>query len=584
MSKLTLLWVAAVLCASLIGCGNSPDHAAGIDPGDAGTVKPIPTGNACDTPNEGCACAMPGEQVDCGRVERTSGSYVSCSMGQRTCTDGKWGACIGDRVATLNLATGLQRTQALGTGMTCMDNPCDPYCRVVVDDPNGLPLPDGGALINDGGLQVLPHEDTGGGGLCTSMTVAPTPQALTVTGFAGTGLLGEYFNQIDRAASQIPAAWVPNGTRVDPNIDFDWDIGTPGVGTVGSDNFSVRWTGKISAPATDSYTLCASTDDGERVWLDNVLVINGWYDHSLAEICSNPINLVAGVNHDLRFEYYEAAGGAAARLAWYTPTLPAQVVPASAFQGPSGAQTLTVTGSGKFNVTLNPAGCYPGTPQPAWTLDRLDLATIDSTGQVKLSSAVAGPINVTAYLGQLSATGMVNVVVNIANTDSAPAGSVTAFQTAVTGTDPAKVLYPYDQTVLPIGLRAPLIQWDNGGTAATAVKITLQYPASGTATFTWSEIVPESATPQATVPRDVWKFFEQTAKGQAGTITLQRLIGGQPRPAITRTVNFSSTPIRGKIYYTQYHRGADANEMQADPGSENPAQPAFGSTDGCPVC
>ena len=96
LSKLSPLWVAAALCAGLIGCGNSPDHAAGIDPGDAGTVKPIPTGNACDTPNDGCACATPGETVDCGRVERTSGSYVSCSMGQRTCTDDKWGACIGD--------------------------------------------------------------------------------------------------------------------------------------------------------------------------------------------------------------------------------------------------------------------------------------------------------------------------------------------------------------------------------------------------------------------------------------------------------------------------------------------------------
>ncbi len=582
LSKLTPLWVAAALCASLIGCGNSPEHAAGINPGDAGAINPIPTGDLCETPNDGCPCETPGEAVDCGRVERTSGSYVSCSMGQRTCTDGKWGTCIGDRVATLNLATGLQRTQNLGTGAACTDNPCDPYCRVVLDDPNGLPLPDGGALVNDGGLQEVPHEDTGAGGLCTSMKVKPTPQTLTVNGFQAGSLTADYFNQIDRTVTQIPATWTPLVTLPAQSIILNDGDGLSGVAGLADNNYSIRWTGKITAATTESYTLCAATDDGVRLWIDGALIINSWFDQN-GNHCASPISWTAGSTHDIRYEYYQAYGGAEAILYWSTPTIAQQIVPASAFTGSSSSQVSTTT-MAKFTVDVLPAGCLSVAPTPAWTLDRLDIATISSDGTVNLISGVAGPINVTAYLGQLSATGVVNVVVNMANTDSAPAGSVAAFATAVSGTDPAKVLYPYDQTVLPIGLRAPVIQWDNGGTAASAVKITLQYPATGVATFTWSEIIPESATPQATVPRDVWEFFEQSAKGQAGSITLQRLIAGHPRPAITRTVNFSSTPIRGKIYYTQYHRGIDANEMQADPGSENPAQPAFGSTDGCPVC
>src|SRR6201999_3821223 len=100
----------------------------------------------------------------------------------------------------------------------------------------------------------------------------------------------------------------------------------------------------------------------------------------------------------------------------------------------------------------------------------------------------------------------------------------------------------------------------------------------------WSQVIPETTPPQATVPRQLWKYFEQTAKGQSATFSVQRLIGTTPRPAITRTLNFSTAPVRGKIYYTQYQRGSDTNEMQADPGSEDPAQPAFGTSDGCPVC
>ena len=44
----------------------------------------------------------------------------------------------------------------------------------------------------------------------------------------------------------------------------------------------------------------------------------------------------------------------------------------------------------------------------------------------------------------------------------------------------------YANTVLPIGMIPPLIQWDNGGVAADAVQVSLRYPATGTAiAFAW---------------------------------------------------------------------------------------------------
>jgi len=116
------------------------------------------------------------------------------------------------------------------------------------------------------------------------------------------------------------------------------------------------------------------------------------------------------------------------------------------------------------------------------------------------------------------------------------------------------------------------------------VKLSLVYPPTGASTFTWSAIVPESNPAKGTVPQQIWKYFEQTAKGQAAKLSVQRIVGGAPREAMTRTVNFSTAPVRGKIYYTEYHRNGSQNEMVADPGSEDPARVAFGKTDGCPVC
>ena len=146
------------------------------------------------------------------------------------------------------------------------------------------------------------------------------------------------------------------------------------------------------------------------------------------------------------------------------------------------------------------------------------------------------------------------------------------------------ILYPYANTVLPLGLIPPLLQWDTGGTAASAVQISLRYPATGTATFAWNAIIPESSPPSATIPQSVWKDFENSGKGADVSIQVQRVIGSTPAPAVSRKLHFSSAPVRGLIYYTQYNRNGATNMMVADPSSTAPAKSAFASVDGCPVC
>jgi large repetitive protein len=126
---------------------------------------------------------------------------------------------------------------------------------------------------------------------------------------SGTGLLGQYFNNTGLSGSAVLQ-------RVEaPN--FDWKTGSPGPG-VGSDNFSVRWTGTIEAPSSGAAVLQTISDDGIRVWFDGKLVINNWTLHGPTANTAN-VTFVAGKKHTITMEYYESGGGAVAKLNWQTP-------------------------------------------------------------------------------------------------------------------------------------------------------------------------------------------------------------------------------------------------------------------------
>jgi hypothetical protein len=581
--RVALTFVVLLLSSACSHGGH--DSAPFVGTGGAGDELPPPNVDPCATPNKGCGCETPDEVVDCGQVERRSGDYVSCTMGKRTCgADNTWGECIGDSIATLTVSAAGQRTLGLGTSQACIDNPCDPYCQRVVDDANGLPL-DGGPFITDGGLTLKPTVPLPSGSGCTSLVMSPATQDVTVTATSTPSLKAEYFNQYSKTITSIPSTWPVTGTQTEFNIDVDWGNNAPAVTGMPVDHFSVRWTGAVIPTTTEAMTFYTVTDDGARLWINNTLVVDKWQDQGSTEFASPAINVTAGVPVLFRFEYYENTGGASAHFRYSSPSISKRVVPSSALAGPDGTRSrLTLTPANpKFTVSILPAGCYSGTLTPAWTLDRFDVATVTG-GAVNLISAVPGTLNVTAYAGQFSATGQLNVKVDTTDATLAPVNAVTNFAKTATGTDAMTILYPYANTVLPLGITAPVIQWDTGGTAADAVKVSLRYPATGTATFAWNAIIPESTPPSAVIPQAVWKDFENTGKGQDVRIRVQRVLAGTPAVAVSRTLHLSPAPVRGLIYYTQYNRSGATNMMVADPSSTSPAKSAFATVDGCPVC
>ena len=210
-------------------------------------------------------------------------------------------------------------------------------------------------------------------------------------------------------------------TRLESNINNNYAGAAPGPAGIAATNWSARWTGSVIPTTTEAYTFYTSTDDGARLWINGTLVIDQWKDQGTTEYASAPINLTAGTPALFRFEYYQGGGGSAAILSFSSTTVPKQAIPSSVIGDPTGKRArLTVTPANPtFSVALVPAGCYSGTVTPAWTLDRFDVATV-TAGAVNILSAVPGTLNVTAYAGQFSATGKLNVKVNTTDRSHRP--------------------------------------------------------------------------------------------------------------------------------------------------------------------
>jgi len=124
----------------------------------------------------------------------------------------------------------------------------------------------------------------------------------------GTGLTGSYYNN-NTVSGTVRL------TRIE-NIDFYWGS-APGPGV--NKNFSVRWSGKIEAPATGTYRFQTVSDDGVRIWVNGVQLINNWTSHSATTDTSGAINLVAGTRYTITVEYYDSGGQAEIRLRWLMP-------------------------------------------------------------------------------------------------------------------------------------------------------------------------------------------------------------------------------------------------------------------------
>ena len=141
--------------------------------------------------------------------------------------------------------------------------------------------------------------------------------SFTTIATRGTGLRGDYYTGENFDKFVL--------TRIDPQVDFPWGDTAPDE-AVGANNFSVRWTGDVSAQFTETYSFYTITDDGLRLWVDGKLVIENWTLHGDTED-TGTIDLVAGRSYSILLEYFENTSGATAHLGWESPHTAKQIIP-----------------------------------------------------------------------------------------------------------------------------------------------------------------------------------------------------------------------------------------------------------------
>ncbi len=109
----------------------------------------------------------------------------------------------------------------------------------------------------------------------------------------------EYFDNITLSGTPVL-------TRTDHLVNFDWGMSSPGPG-VPSDLYSARWT-KDQEFSAGLYRFTVTSDDGVRLYVDDQLIIDKWFDHPSIAYSVNKV--LSQGTHAIRIEYFERYGGA----------------------------------------------------------------------------------------------------------------------------------------------------------------------------------------------------------------------------------------------------------------------------------
>jgi parallel beta-helix repeat protein len=95
-------------------------------------------------------------------------------------------------------------------------------------------------------------------------------------------------------------------------LEHVWGTSSPGAG-VTQDNFTSRYVGRFEFAQAGDYRFDVTTNDGVRLYVDDVLVMDQWFDHLGTHQATK--NLTSGM-HTLRIEHYEGINTAQLSVEW----------------------------------------------------------------------------------------------------------------------------------------------------------------------------------------------------------------------------------------------------------------------------
>jgi hypothetical protein len=251
--------------------------------------------------------------------------------------------------------------------------------------------------------------------------------------------------------------------------------------------------------------------------------------------------------------------------------------------------TLTVDPGSGAAATVRFALTGPGASGARWIFSNDALGYVDQNGVFTASGKLGGEGDVQAFVG--NDVVKAHVVVNVSYrqngaTSSGDAGAgaqagglggvggegfggalgadvVSALEGAPSPDSALKWLYPYDQTVFPLNVLPPLLQWSEGTSGAfdgVYVHLTAApyYEYKGFFGRP-AGLAPGASLVRHPIPRDVWDAATRTAAGSTLTVELVLAAGGKAYGPIRETYKIALGKISGKIYYQAYNTALAKN-------------------------
>jgi hypothetical protein len=245
-------------------------------------------------------------------------------------------------------------------------------------------------------------------------------------------------------------------------------------------------------------------------------------------------------------------------------------------------QTLNVT-NGQAPPTLTYQAFLGGSlVSPSWSVDRGELGTIGvSTGVFIPTGTLGGKANITASYGGKTATTSVTIVLSWVQNGDPSAGDagggaggsggvggegpgaavsqqvVSVLNGAPTADPGLAWLYPYDATVWPRGILAPLLQWNVGAQGDYDAVYIHIYEKS----FDYKGYFAKTATPFIHHPivQAAWKALTYSNTGEDVTVDLTFAKGNAAYGPITEKWKIAGGVLKGTVYYNSYGTNLTTN-------------------------
>jgi hypothetical protein len=238
-------------------------------------------------------------------------------------------------------------------------------------------------------------------------------------------------------------------------------------------------------------------------------------------------------------------------------------------------------------VTVQLSARYDDGSRPnkvVWSVDDTTHGSVSAEGEFRSNGFVAGDVTITATVGSQTASITLHVSVAIrSDPDKLDPGLKDELASGGqdgpngVGPDPEfRFLYPYDKTVFPRGLAAPVLQFGGADADATYVKVSV-------GDFSYEAYAATTGLSRVELPEEAWRGVTLSAPaGEWVEVSVSKATAGEVTGPVVERWLIAPGSLKGFFYYNTYR-----SKIAGDEGAVMRIKPGETATvlqRGCTVC